>query len=235
MGTNEKGYRKVLMLLCLTMLIIICLPGMPTQAASKKTKALKAYSAFLKKNPSKQKSIGSKLYDASFCLPDTSYIDDFCLCDIDNNGVPELFTTTYVNFRWYIVRVYTWKNGRVAAYKFSDGTNAVFDNRSTANGYYYFTICQKKHLHNEYSAYIFGDIKSYSVYKVKSKKLKTYLTYSESTGVSGLPATATKNGKKISVKKYNSYTKGCKSKKLKWYSNSKSNRSKLKKGKCTIN
>lgn len=235
MRTKVRGYRKALMLLCLTMLVAVWLPTMHTQAASRKTKALKAYSKLLKNKPSKLKTIRNKISDASFSLADKSYIDEFCLCDIDSDGIPELFTYTCVNVRWYIVRVYTWQKNKVVAYKFSGGTNAVFDNCSTANGWYSFTICRKRHIHNEYSAYIFGNIRSYYVYKVQSGKLKKYLTYSESSGISGQPATATKNGKKISVKKYNSYTKGCKSKKLKWYSNSKGNRSKLTRGKCKIN
>lgn len=50
---KRKSWSNILMLLCLTLLVGILLPGVHTEAASKKTKALKAYTAFLKKHASK--------------------------------------------------------------------------------------------------------------------------------------------------------------------------------------
>lgn len=233
---KRKNLRNILMLVCIAMLAGILLPGGHTEAASKKTKALKAYTAFLKKYPSKFKEIENKgYYDAGFSLKDKSYIDEFFLYDTDKNGVPELFTFTYVNFRHYIVRVYTWKGGKVSAYKFSDGTDAVFDNSSVANGATYFSICKKGHIHNTHG----GGYGSWEkVYKASNSKLKTIFEYEQWKDLNDtskvLRTVAKKDGKEISMDKYNSYTKGCTKKKLTFYENNKSGRSKLKQGKCKI-
>lgn len=225
---KRRNLRNILVLVCIAMLAGILLPGVHTEAASKKTKALKAYTAFLKKYPSKFKEIENKgYYDAGFSLKDKSYIDKFFLYDTDKNGVPELFTFTYVNFRHFIVRVYTWQGGKVKACKFSDGTDAIFDNNSVANGTYTFSICKKGHIHNNFQG---GMDSTENVYKVSKSKLKTIFTYNELLG----NIIATKNGKKISEEKYKSYTKGCTYRTMTSYDNNKANRSKLKKGKCKI-
>lgn len=219
----------------LTAILLVSVLGIPQKvdAASKKASAVKAYASLLKKNPSKYKEIGSQYYDASFKLPDLSYLDSFFLYDLDKNGVPELFTITYVNARWEIIRVYTWKNNKVRSYIFSNGAEAVFNNCHTANGAYSFSICKKGHIHNVFSG---GMGSNAAVYKVSKKKLKQFLTYQESYGDSYYKSTitATKNGKEISAEKYNSSIKGCVSKTLKWYENNKGNRRKLKKGKCKV-
>ncbi len=215
--------------------LLVAVLGFPgkAEAASKKTKALKAYASVLKKNPSRYKEMGDRFYDAAFTLYDDSYLDSFFLYDMDKNGVPELFTITYKNARWEIIRIYTWKNQRVRLCKFSDGTDAVFDNCHTANGAYYFSICKKRHIHNVYSG---GMGRSAKVYKISKKKLKPFLTYREDYGDSlhkGMVA-ATKNGKEISAETYNNSIKGCTDKTLKWYVNNKSDRKKLKSGKCKV-
>lgn len=225
---RKKGMRNIMMLMCIALLVGILLPGIHTEAASKKKKALKAYTTFLKKHPSKLKEIENKgYYDAGFSLEDKSYIDEFVLYDIDKNGVPELFAFTYVNFRHYIVKVYTCQGGKVNVCKFADGTDAIFDNNAAANGSYTFSICKKGHIHNNFQG---GIVSTANVYKASKGKLKTIFTYNELYG----NIAATKNGKEISEEKYKSYTKGCTYRKLTSYENNKANRSKLKKGKCKI-
>ena len=149
---------------------------------------------------------------------------------MDKNGVPELFTCTYVNFRWEIIRVYTWKNHKVVLCNFSDGTEAVFNNCHTANGSYNFNICKKNHIHNVFTG---GMENSTKIYKGKKGKLIEILTFREMHMLD--KTDATKNGKRITTAKYYSYTKGCTYKNLTWYKNNKKDRAKLKNGKSKIN
>lgn len=218
----------VFALLCLIVLAGF-LPGVPSQAASRKVKAMKAYAAFLAKHPAED--VGTNYYDAGFGNVDTSGVNSYFLYDMDKNGVPELFTYTGVNFRHYIVRVYTWQSGKVVLCKFDNGQNAEFDNNSAANGSYGFYICKKKHIHNVYTG---GMESSETVYKGAKGKLKQFLTYREVKISRPSTVIATKGGKNITEAKYRSFTKSCKVKKNTWYGNNKSTRKKLKKGKLKV-
>lgn len=75
---NRKHYQKVWGLLVL-LLILVC-SSMTTQAASQRTKAMKAYIRFLEK--------GYYSGRQRFYL-----LDSFTIADIDKNGIPELITT----------------------------------------------------------------------------------------------------------------------------------------------
>lgn len=138
------------------------------EAATKATNAKKAYAQYLTRHP-KAKIDDKDFYNAGFSLEDKSYVSCFSIYDIDNDKVPELIATTNVNFRWFIVRIYTYKNGKVVPYKFADGRNVVFHDSATANGAYSFYICEKGHIHNDYKGYFGCEFKTY---KVSGKKLK---------------------------------------------------------------
>lgn len=225
MRAVKKG---IFALLCMVLLAGI-MPGKDVQAASAKKKAMKAYASFLAKHPSKTfKNYG----DAGFSSADKSYVNSYFLSDMDKNGVPELFTYTNVNFRWFIVRVYTYKNGKVTLCKFADGSDAEFNNNASANGSYNFYICKKKHIHNAYSG---GMESNEFVYKGAKSKLKTCFSYQEVRISYPAMIRAYKGGTKISAKQYAGYTKNCAVKKLASYKNSKKNRSTLKKGKAKVN
>lgn len=88
------------MLMCIAMLTGILLPGVHTQAASKKTKALKAYSKLLA-------SDSIKFSDRGSANP-TDY--SFSLVYIDNNNVPEL--VIWGNQPHSLYAVYTYRNGK---------------------------------------------------------------------------------------------------------------------------
>lgn len=222
---NNKCYFSLL--LAVTLLVVVISPtGMEVHAASLKAKAAKnAYATFLSKHKSVSIS-DQNYYDAAFSKKDKSYVSCFATTDIDKDGIPELITQTNVNFRWYVVRIYTYKNKKVKPYKFSNNKNAVFDNCATAAGGYYFYICKNGHIHNNYSS---GWDSEDQIYKISKKKLKYYLGYycDELSGRS----VAYKYNKRISVSEYKKATKNCKEKKTKYYSNNSKNRQKLKKNK----
>ncbi len=162
--------KKYISILAAIIILIssIYLPNGNVQAASKATKARKAYAAFLAKHSAADIK-DEDFNDASFSLDDKTYVSSFSICDIDKDNVPELITYTGVNFRWFIVRIYTYKNSKVTPYKFNDGNDVEFDNCATANGSYNFYICSKGHIHNNYVGSYGSD---YATYKVSGKKLK---------------------------------------------------------------
>ena len=92
---NRKHNQKWWGLLML-LLVLVC-SSMTTQAASQRTKAMKAYSRFLEKG---YYSGRQRFYS----------LDSFTIADIDKNGIPELITTDN-GIR--IINVFTYKNGKV--------------------------------------------------------------------------------------------------------------------------
>lgn len=195
----------------------------------KKSNYAKAYAAFLKKHPSKSSKY---FYDASYSPSDKSFVSSFFLYDMDKNNVPELFTYTNVNFRWHIVRVYTYKNGKVTAVKSTAGSKMEFDNCAVANGSYSLNICKKGHIHNSYTG---GMASEEYVYKKSGSKIAPWLTYSSYNSWNGNYESAQLQGGSITISKYNSLTKSCKNIKITTYKNSSTNRTKLQKGKCKVN
>lgn len=189
----------------------------------------KAYADFLKKHPSKS----SKYFgDASYNPSDKSYVNSFFLYDIDKNNIPELFTYTTVNFRWHIIRVYTYQNGKVTAVKSTNGSKIEFNNSAVANGIYNFNICSKGHIHNNYA----GSMSSTKcVYKKSGSKIDTWLIYNSYKIWNDTFESAQLYGNSIAINKYNSLTKSCKNIKITDYTNNSTNRTKLQKGKCKIN
>ena len=199
-----------ILLLCITSFLCLIQP-IDIEAATEK-KAQSAYDTFLKKHPSVE--FGSAFYDASYQRSNKSYVNSYAIYDLDGDKIPELITETPVNFRWFIVRIYTYKNGKVIAYKFSSGEKVEFDDCATANGEYYYYICKKGHLHNCWS----GDSGTiHKVYSVKNKKLKEYLSYEEDEWIG--TRSVTRYGKSISKKKFEKLTKSCSKKKILYKNN----------------
>ena len=129
-----------------------------------------------------------------------------------------------MNFRWYIVNVYTCKNSKVRLMK-------SFNNCATANGAYYFYVCPRKHIHNNFSS---GFVSEQTVYKVGSKvKEFLHIQYDDYSVYS-----ARKNGSStaMSMTQFQMLTSGCRSILVEYsYTNTDSNRTKLIKGKCKVN
>lgn len=136
------------------------------------SKAMKAYKKYLKKYPVPALD-ENKMYWADFNGVEEYgfYINSFFLRDMTSDGVPELFTMTRPNFRWEIIRVYTFSSSKVKLMKFNNGEKAIFDNIHTANGAYNTYFCTKNHIHNNYGGY-YDEIKK--AYRVKNGKLVPY-------------------------------------------------------------
>ena len=92
---NRTYYQKLGGLLVL-LLMLVC-SSVTTQAASNRSKAMKAYSSFLEKGYYSGKQ---RFYS----------LDSFTIADIDQNGIPELITADN-GIR--IINVFTYKNGKV--------------------------------------------------------------------------------------------------------------------------
>lgn len=228
---TRKAIKRTLLLALLFLLLI---PGTQALAASKKMKAMKAYSKYLAAHvadPSYEKYYD----DASYSPENMDYVSSFFLYDINKDKVPELFAFTTVNFRWFNVRIFTYNNGNVKLYKIKGVGDAEFTDRATANGSYSFYICSKKHIHNMWggSTPMGYDASYETVYKPSKGKLKVYL--SKDDKFTGMSSTYKKYGKEITAEKYASLTSGCSAKKIKSYENTAKNRKKLKKGKLKVN
>lgn len=197
--------RQVKRGLFITMAVILLL-ATPVMAASKKKKAMKAYSKYLSTHIAPYIN-DRNWYDASYRPSKTNYASWFFICDINKDKVPELFTSTSINHRWFIVRIFTYKKGKVKPYKTANRSAAVFNNYSGASGHYYFYVCAKKHIHNGWRGSTpFGFETNETVYKNSHGKIVT--------------------GKTLPV--------GCREKYYFKYENTKTNRKLLKKGKIAF-
>jgi len=185
----------IMMFMCMS--LFVAFESVEAQAATKKTKAKKAYASFLE-NHQRIVISDDDFYNAGYSLDNKTYVNSFATCDLNKDKIPELITITPVNFRWFIVRIYSYKNNKVTALKNEQGMRFELDDCATANGGYDFYICKKNHIHNQYSGYWDSMEEIFKVKKLKAKK-----------------------------------TMSCSSsrKTLKYYTNTKKNRKKLKKGK----
>ena len=125
-----------------------------TEQTALKEKALSAYRDILKAAP----AVGgeaAELADASFDYDSNKelfgdHYEQFALCDINQDGIPELIAMSTVNFRWTPISVYTYANGAALLLKDPMDTEAhgTFEQRSTANGAYITYICGQNHIHS---------------------------------------------------------------------------------------
>ena len=221
---------KRLVFYSLLLLIFILLPT-NVQAASKSKKAMKAYATYL----SKLEPDTFEVIMAAGVYPNNrDAVRSFFLYDLDKDGVPELFTMQVLNFRYEIFKVFSYKSGKVTPFKFSNGSSVVFTNNHQANGSYHFWICNKNHIHNYFGGGFGWDRR---VFKLSGKKLKEYLRYHEDHDLlSGAVRVneAFKDGKRISVKKFESLTAKCREKGMEYFLNTKENRNTLSKGKIKV-
>ena len=219
--------------LLLSVLLLMMLPGRQAMAASQKSKAMKAYSKYLAKHlpdPSYERWF----YDASFNPSNKDYASSFFLYDINKDKVPELFTYTIVNFRWFNVRIFTYKSGKVKPYKIKGAGKAEFIDRATAIGIYSFFICSKRHIHNMWSGSTpIGEGSYEKVYVSASGQLKEYLAKDDK--FTGRSSSYKKNGKAISAAAYASLTQKCSARPMKAYDNTAANRRKLSRGGIKVN
>ena len=170
------------------MVYIIAVPTFGTircEAANAKAvkKAKRAYSAYLERHLPVNIP-DSDFYDAAYINSKKNAVNSFVLYDLDKDKIPELITYTPINFRWYILRVKTYKKGKVVNCKFSDGSKAVFNNCAVANGAFCNYICKRGHLHNRYVGYFDTYDEAYSFKKGKLNYVtKTINPHKEKTSI----------------------------------------------------
>lgn len=156
------------LLITLTMCIgLITVNKTEVSAASATDKAKAAYKKVLETHKYLNQS-EEKLWNLSN-TDNNKHYDYYYLKDITGDGVPELFTVAIVSARYEVVRVFTYKSGKVVPLKFSNKKNVIFDNNHSANGTYTTYICKKGHIHNSWSGYVGTEE---DVYKVTGGKLK---------------------------------------------------------------
>lgn len=209
MKTKTLIKRVLLLSLVLTLFLAV-----PSLAASKKTKALKAYSKFLAKHESSfLNKIPSYGYYSQQNKENAQSAAFFLTVDLDKNGVPELVTQHVVGFKHSTLYVYRYKNGKVKRVKNRaiprDRTEPymipapTYTAATTWSGLNVWE-CKKKHLH---IAMMSGAGRDEYIYYMKSGKLKLYAHSQEHFYTDGYKYNY--KGKMVSAAKYNSATKGC--------------------------
>lgn len=197
--------------------------GKDVEAASKKTKALKAYNAFLAKNESN--FVVQEFDYQTINNESKSTASSFLVVDLDGNKIPELVTIHDVAYKECYIQFYTYKNGKVVAIRNSKSKKAQIAVFSQAQGYYEVYACKKNHLHVIWQGGWIGNEEK--IYQVKSGKLKLYLSKEENDLGDAPVVVYKKNGKKTTGKVYQSLTSKCKKiKKGYFVKNNKNNRRK---------
>lgn len=153
-------------------------PGLYKAAALDK-KARNAYKRYVKNYLSSRKMFPGHRYK---------------LCDINNDGVPEMFFS-YQNGVRATYKVYTYKKGKILKMEELDGVNEIVYSRSRKQ------ICV-----------IASNSSSHSIlacYKMVSNKLKQVSKYESISDYSGGSNKVKyyKNNKRISAKRYNKFSK----------------------------
>ena len=213
--------RILTIMVALMMCFVMSVPE--SAFAVSNSKVLHSYADFLAKHKAKNYD---QFFDAAFEPKDKSYVNYFTTIDIDKDGKEELLTYTTINFRWQIIRIYRYKNGKVRPYKFSSGKNAVFEQCAIANGTYTLQVC-KDHIHN---VWIGGYGSKQNIYEVSNGKLKLYLTREEDTLIGDGVPISKEYGKKISEVEFEETIEWCEEYGLScvdWTKNNKANRNKL--------
>ena len=203
--------KKILLVLLLVMLIT---PGTQVCAASKKGKALKAYSAFLARNESTFLSTVPRYgYFSKTNTENTQKADSFLIVDLDKNGIPELVTRHIVAYKNSLINVYTYKNGKIKKVKNyaaprRDSAPYIIPaptyTAPTSSWGLLVWKCKKKHLHVSMMS---GAGSDEYIYYMKKGKLKLYAQNCDHYRVNGTYYKY--KGKRVSAKKFSSVTKGC--------------------------
>lgn len=166
---KSKNLRTILMLVCIAILTGILLPGVHAEAASKKTKALKAYNKLLASDSIRWNDDGmtSNPADCSFAL-----------VYIDNNNVPELVIDCGGPLLQYAV--YTYKKGK-AQYVTNTGRGfgyykkkGVFTGNATGMGYFcemYYKLSSGKSVRKFAFELIDGSETRYHKYQSEQKSI----------------------------------------------------------------
>lgn len=196
-------------LLLLTVLFVLALAPMNAQAASQKSKALKAYQNLLKKSSVTLSGHKCKLSNAKFAV---AYVD--------NNTVPELFLETYYkigNNKLYVIALYTYKNGKATR---------VY---TSIAGLSYYKCYYYKKTGAFLSYFSYGDYQDYYYYKIsgtKSAKRLSKLLVQGTTATTYYGASGKKITKSTFNKRLKTLTKSKKATAMTLRKNTRANRTK---------
>lgn len=163
--TKRKYISKMICILLGAALLIPAIGADCSQvnAASGKSRALKAYRSYLAKNES---HFNAKEYDFTTQNKEpVKKADSFLVMDMNRDGIPELLTWHGVSFKSDLVNIYTFRNGKVTVLR-----NSPVDINSQARGYYDVYACRKHHLHAKWNGGMMG--KTMTVYQMKDTGLK---------------------------------------------------------------
>lgn len=190
--------RKIVRIISFIFAVALLTGGLQTDAyaASKRSKACKAYKSFLAKNESKFEVEEGDFYTEN--AESYKKASSFMILNMNGDKIPELVTYHPQGYKQGDLYVYTYKNGKVTKMK-------RIDQNCNAAGWYYNYACKKNHLHVEWNGGYMGH-HDY-VYKITKGKVKLYLEANEDdfAGTKSFK----KNGKKISKSAYNSAISGC--------------------------
>lgn len=165
-GTKRRKYISKMICILLGAALLILSIGTDcsrADAASGKSRALKAYRAYLAKNES---HFNAKEYDFTTQNKEpVKKADSFLVTDMNHDGIPELLTWHGISFKSDLINIYTFRNGKVTALR-----NSPVDINSQAQGYYDVFVCKKHHLHAKWNGGMMG--KTMTVYQMKGTGLK---------------------------------------------------------------
>lgn len=209
----KKRYFSIILVVAL---LLTSLPY-SVSAKSKGEKALEAYQKFLGK------------YESSFSVRegewDKQNTENYKFCsffmvkDMDGDKVPELITLHPNEYNLSHIYVYTYKKNKVVPIS-KNGISCA----NQVGGYAYVYFCSKNHLHNHFFYSLLEE--DDTAYKLNAKgELSKYLDYKESFITNKV--VCKKNGKKISLKKYNSLAKNCNQQGDEWKTNNQRQRDQL--------
>lgn len=140
-----------LLICCLAIVLAGC--STPKTPEAPQNTALAAYREILEAAPAIQGE-PAQLQDAAFGYEQNreqfgDHYELFALHDLNGDGTPELIALSEVNFRWTVVSVFTYADGKAAL--LSGGEHGSFEQVSTAGGAHTTYICAENHIHSVWS------------------------------------------------------------------------------------
>lgn len=185
-GKTGRKFRRVLHITCLAFMLLMLFPGIHTQAATNRAKALKAYSKLLSQNQLQWND--SKSVQTAKCK--------FALIYVDKNNVPELFVDASgaggLGHVDGFYRMYTYVKGKVV------------EVCTVRDGFSYY---KKKGIFSTYTAMQGEYITYQKLSNGKSKIQLTSRTYMDTKYYNAAEKEITKKAFKRGLKKYVGSTK----------------------------
>ncbi len=199
-----KRRKYAVLFIFAVMFVAVCVP-VPAQAkTSKKKKAMKAYTKFLKKNESKFTAVEGDTTTKN--SENYKKCSSFMLLDLNKDGIAELITYHDVAYKTGNVYVYTYKKKKVKLLKDKNKNYAKVPLDSSGGGSHKIFACSNGHLHVHWTGGYLGYTKA--AYTMKKGKFKEYLYLDVSS--SSNKKICRINGKDVKAKKVKKKLKSCK-------------------------